>query len=157
MNRSKRVRRRVGDVVSIPLSQMRFGFGWVLEEPLVAFFDHEDANRQPSAEQIAQYPVAFRIWVMNHAITEGRWPVIGRVAITQELKEAPWFFKQDPLSGRLTITRDGAVEIPSTLEQCSHLERAAVWEPEHVEERLRDHFAGMPNKWVNSMRPSLSR
>ena len=28
---------------------------------------------------------------------------------------------------------------------------AAVWDPQHVEDRLRDHFAGLPNKWVQSL------
>ena len=31
--------------------------------------------------------------------------------------------------------------------------RLAVWEPAHVEDRLRDHYAGAPNKWVESLRP----
>jgi len=36
--------------------------------------------------------------------------------------------------------------------ECEGLERCAVWEPEHVEDRLRDHFAGKPNVWVESLR-----
>jgi len=32
------------------------------------------------------------------------------------------------------------------------LERAAVWGPSHVEDRLRDHYAGRKNKWVESLR-----
>lgn len=30
-----------------------------------------------------------------------------------------------------------------------------VWSPEHVEDRLRDHFAGRPNKWEESLRRSI--
>ena len=40
-------------------------------------------------------------------------------------------------------------------EECVGLERAAVWEPEHVEDRLRDHFAGRSNRWVESLKPSV--
>jgi len=40
VNRKRRVRRKVGDVVSIPLGDNRVAFGWVLEEPLFAFFDY---------------------------------------------------------------------------------------------------------------------
>jgi hypothetical protein len=27
-----------------------------------------------------------------------------------------------------------------------------VWAAEHVEDRLRDHYAGRPNQWVESLR-----
>jgi hypothetical protein len=38
-----------------------------------------------------------------------------------------------------------------------------VWEPEHVEERIRDHYAGRANRWAESLRiqeppnPALQR
>jgi hypothetical protein len=153
MTRKSKLRRRVGDVVAIPLGSGRFGFGWVLEEPLIAFFDSEGSGSHLDVEQIARRPIAFRIWVMNHAVTSGRWPVMGHVDVNPESHEPPCFFKQDPLSGRLTITRDGSTETAASPEQCTGLERAAVWEPDHVEDRLRDHFAGVPNRWVESMKP----
>jgi hypothetical protein len=66
------------------------------------------------------------------------------------------FFKQDPISGELSIYweewRDGSWhEEPATLDECAELERAAVWDPVHVEGRLRDHFAGTPNTWAASL------
>lgn len=48
-----------------------------------------------------------------------------------------------------------SVENPATPEECAVLERAAVWDPGHVEDRLRDHFAGQSNKWVESLRLKL--
>ena len=41
---------------------------------------------------------------------------------------------------------------PATREQCLGLERAAVWEPENIESRLADHYAGRPNAWADSLR-----
>lgn len=60
-------------------------------------------------------------------------------------------FQQDPMSGALSIyweKPDGSWgEDPATRAQCAGLERTAVWDPEHLEDRLRDHRAGRPNRW----------
>jgi hypothetical protein len=153
MKRKQRLRRKLGDIVSIPLGEGRVGFGWVLGEPLMAFFDYSnDSDQIPSVEKISQAPLAFRIWVMNHALTEGIWPVIGHAPIPDELATPPWFFKQDPLSRKVSITQTGAEEMPAENVQCEQLECAAIWEPDHVVDRLRDHFAGRSNKWVESMK-----
>ncbi|MBZ4417073.1 immunity 26/phosphotriesterase HocA family protein [Myxococcus sp. RHSTA-1-4] len=152
MSAARRVRRRVGDIVAIPLSEGRLAFAWVLPEPLMAFFDFRAREPAPPVEEIAGKPIAFSLWVMNHAVTSGLWPVLGRVTVPEELLRPPAFFKQDPLSGALSITHDGGDERPASREECLHLERAAVWEPGHVVDRLEDHFAGRPNKWVESLR-----
>lgn len=89
---------------------------------------------------------------MRKALTSGRWPRIGRVAVPEELSTPPWFFKQDPISRVLSLTKDGGAEIPATLQSISGLECAAVWSANHVEDRLRDHFDGRPNQWVESLR-----
>jgi hypothetical protein len=38
-----------------------------------------------------------------------------------------------------------------TPEECVGLERAAVWDAEHVTARLRDHYSGRPNAYLESM------
>ena len=151
--KQKRFRRKVGDIVAIPLGEGRVGFGWVLEEPLVAFFDYStDADHIPAVQVILRAPIAFRILVMNHAFTRGTWPVIGHAQIPDELATSPWFFKKDLISGKVTLTQTGAEEVPAENNEWEHLECAAVWEPFHVVDRLQDHFAGRPNKWVESMK-----
>lgn len=151
-DRRRRQRRRVGDVVVVPLSDDRLGFAWVLDEPLMAFFDLI-AREEPTVEEIVRRPVLFRIWVMNYAVTRGIWPVLGHAELSTELRESPWFFKQDPINQRLSITRSGGEETPADLATCQRLECAAVWDPEHVASRLEDHFAGRPNRIVASLRP----
>jgi hypothetical protein len=39
----------------------------------------------------------------------------------------------------------------ATREETEGLEPAAVWEPEHIADRLEDHYAGRPNRWLKSM------
>lgn len=150
----KSIRGKVGDVLSIPLSGGRHGYAWVLSKSLMAFFDYfSPSDAAVSVQELVTKPIAFKIWVMKHAVTDGTWPIIGRVPVPGELMKSPEFFKQDPLNGRLSITLNGGDERPASLDDCRSLERAAVWEPSHVVERLEDQFAGRENKWVKSLRP----
>jgi hypothetical protein len=155
MARRRKVRRTPGDVVAVPLGDGRRGFGLVLEGPLVAFFSFAaPQGAEPPVDEIVRAPVAFRIWVMNRPISGGEWPVVGHVAeIPPALREPPWFFKQDLITGKLTVGRTGAEELPPEPGQVDRLERAAVWSANHVVDRLVDHLAGRPNVWVESLRP----
>ncbi|PHR97587.1 MAG: hypothetical protein COA78_27390 [Blastopirellula sp.] len=150
--RKRKIKIVPGDIVSIELQEGEIGYGRVLEET-IAFYD---AKSPPAytVEEIVARPILFKIWVMDYAIKDGILPVIGHVELEEELLEEPLFFKKDTISGRLTIYRDSTgEEVPATIEECEDYECAAVWDPEHIVDRLVDHFAGRPNAWVESMRP----
>lgn len=153
--RAARSRRKVGNVLRIELAQDQHAYAWTLPEPLVAFFDIQELGRNTALaiEELVRSPIAFRIFVMNSALTRGPWTVVGFSPPPASVLEPPWFFKQDILTGALTKTLTGEEEISIELSEAEQLECAAVWEAEHVEDRLRDHFAGRPNKWVERMRP----
>jgi len=143
------MRRKVGSVVRIQLNEREFAFAQVLKEPLCAFFHYKSENPAPSIETIIASPIAFCIWVRNKPITSGEWPVLGVAAVSPSIDQHPAFFKKDVVSGKLFITHDGAGdEEPVTADRIAGLECAAVWESAQVVERLRDHFAGRPNYWV---------
>jgi hypothetical protein len=153
MSKKRKIRPTHGSIVAIPLPDGTYGYGRVLREPLIAFYDLQSSEILP-VDAVLPRSVAFTLWVMNHPITDGHWPVIGSAPQTSDLVDEPLFFKRDAITGALTIYRDSSgEEVPATKEQCASLERAAVWEPDHVIERLQDHFAGRPNRWVNDLRP----
>ena len=148
------VRRREGDLLKIDLGDDRHSYAQVAAEPLIVFFDGSFTHDLPP-DQIASLPVLFRIWVANHAIKRGRWAVAGRAVLTLQDRKEPFFYKQDVITGRLTLYHSSFAqtnwERAATLAECGGLENAAVWEPEHVEDRLRDHYAGKRNKWLDSL------
>lgn len=158
---STRRRRIPGQIVEIGLGQGKKSYARVLNEPLFAFYDKiYDASNELNPSQMIELPVAFKIDVMNSAVTTGRWPVIGRIDLSPDLEEVAKFCKQDIVTGALFIYQEVPdlapyFERPATIEECEGLEVAAVWDAEHVEDRLRDHFAGRPNKWVEQLRPKL--
>ena len=148
---AKRQSRKVGDILRIRLDDGGFSFARVLEEPLMAFYDLK-SDSTPSLSEIVDKPIIFFIWVMSRAVKTGRWEVIGNVALDHELELPPKFFNQDALDKKFTIIYNDD-ESPATREECENLERAAVWDPEHVEDRLCDHYVGVPNMWVESLKP----
>ena len=141
-----------GSVFEVTLDNGSLAYGIVVEFPLVAFFDLSASNRQ-SLEDIISRDVLFRIWIMRSAIGKNGWPVIGCTSVPPHLTVTPTFYKFDSIARKFSIYSNGS-ETPATREQCLPLECASVWSAAHVEARLADHFAGRPNRWVESLRAS---
>ncbi|CAM2942720.1 immunity 26/phosphotriesterase HocA family protein [Vibrio neptunius] len=147
----KKTRRKIGDVVKIRLDNNEICFGHVLKEPLVAFYDMKvEAESIVRIDDVVESPILFKVWVMNNAITSGRWEVIGNVELSESLSEPVTFFKQDRINKKVTLY-DDSKDIPSTYQECLGLERASVWGANHIEDRLRDHYLGVENIWVKSL------
>lgn len=151
--RKSRPRPRSGDVYRIDLGDGRFASCQALRLPLYAFFDSLSTDPSgPDPAEIVHGPVLFKVWVMSRAITSGRWVRIGAAPVRKDFLVPERFFKQDDFDPRAISIYCQGEERPATFDECTGLECAAVWDAEHVEDRLRDHYAGRPNPWVESMR-----
>ena len=148
---AKRQKALEGAFVKISLGDKKYAYGRILKEPLYAFYDGEAEGDLPLLE-IQSKPILFRVWVMNKAVTSGRWEIVGVAPLEEDLKVEPRFFKFDRVGKKLNIYYRQQ-ESPATWEECKDLECAAVWSAEHVEDRLRDCFLGRPNKWVEALKP----
>jgi hypothetical protein len=62
---------------------------------------------------------------------------------------------QDIGSGQCEIIDEAFNARPAAPEECVGLEGVAVWDPTHVEDRLRDHYAGRPNAHLAYMKVKL--
>lgn len=146
----KSKKRKVGDLVKIPLGDGMHTYAHVLQEASFAVYDCRVAD-ELAVEQVVGRPVLFFVAVMDHALKKGRWTIVGHSPLDDRLRRPPTFI-QDPLNkNSFSIYENGQIK-PSTREQCVGLERMAVWEPEHVEERIRDQYAGHNNKWVELLK-----
>jgi hypothetical protein len=141
-------------VVEIPLGEGRRGFARDLGLE-VEFYDRQGKDGEPvEITELEGTPVAFRVSVMDSAFKpSSAWRSIGKLPLREGESPNSRFAKQDALTGALSIywedTSAGTWhEEPATLDECAGLETAAVWSANHIEDRLRDHFAGEPNKWV---------
>jgi hypothetical protein len=145
-----RQRFTVGAIVRVPLDDRWHAYAWMVPEVDFAFFDLR-ANKELAIEEIVTHPIAFRVGVHKSAWATGRWHKVGKSEPPAEVLAPPPTFIEDPLTGRFSIYLNGKIR-PANREECVGLDRCAVWSPEHVEDRLRDHFAGVPNKWVENLR-----
>ena len=138
-------------MVEIPLGEGRRGFGRDLGLE-VEFYDRQGTDGEAvDFTELEGTPVAFRVWVMDSAFKPSSpWRSIGKLPLRKGESPNSRFAKQDALTGALSIYWDGHEE-PATLDDCAGLEIAAVWSANHIEDRLRDHFAGKTSKWVTSM------
>ena len=152
--------RQPGRVVRIPLGDGMVGWGRQLRNVRVEFYERFDAEtdaEQVDPREVARCEVAFTVAVMDRAFRRnGGWTLLDVVPLSEkEESETYRSVKQNPVSGAVTIyweKPDGSSgEDIATRAACAGLERSAVWDPEHIEDRLRDHRAGRPNKWVDSL------
>jgi len=149
----KSKKRNVGDVVKIFLGDGTHTYARVLLDASFAVYDSRVTEELP-IEEVINRPVLFFVAVMDHAVRKGRWPILGHSPLEDQLRPSPRFI-QDPLDkNSFSVYENGHIR-RATRQECVGLERAAVWEPEHVEARLRDHYAGRKNKMVEEDRKGL--
>lgn len=152
--------RAPGRVVRIDLGDGHCAYGRQLLGPTVEFYLRQGVvGETVDLLDLVESQVAFTVWVMDYAFKRnGAWDLLDVVELTdEEEKRVHRWAKKDRISGALSIywsdrwsgTRG---EEPASREDLEGLEVAAVWDPEHIEDRLRDHFAGRPNKWVELLR-----
>jgi hypothetical protein len=147
----KAQKRVVGDIVRVDLSDGFRSYARVLNEALFAFYDNRLGEELP-LNRIIALPILFQVPVMDHAVKRGRWVIVGNAPLDDRLLNPPPRFMQDAIrKDRFRIYVNGQIR-PATKEECVGLEREAVWDPTHAEDRLRDHYAGRKNKWVESLK-----
>ena len=141
----------LGSIIKIELINGTFCFARKLKNPLYAFYDINTKDTIPPLEEIIASNILFKIWVMDRVISSNRWIKIGKLDLEDELYKPVTFCHQNALNKKVYLYINGEKSI-TTKEECNKFERTAVWEPEHVEDRLRDYFSGENNKWVESLR-----
>lgn len=147
-------KRKVGSIVKIKIGDGYHTYARVLDKASIAVYDCKTNKNISSLEEIILKPILFIVAIYNDVITKGRWEIVGIIPLEESLKELPMQFIQDKLNPKhfeLYNPNTGIIT-PATLEQCLHLERAAVWEAEHVEERIRDYYDGKPSIWVENLK-----
>ena len=138
-------------MVRIDLGDGTRTFARVMGEACFAFYNSRTAADLDMGEVLAR-PVLFVVPVMDHAVTRGRWLRVGHVPLAGALAELPPLFIQDKINPtKFFVYRNGEMK-PASRAECEGLECCAAWDPTHVEDRLRDHYAGRANKWLESMR-----
>lgn len=144
-----------GTFLRIPLADGSFAYGRVLAAPYVAFSTARTTAPSDDLDAIAETPLLFTQAVRMP--WPERWASIGRRELDGEAAQPVVQFVQDAIDHRrCTIIDSEGRGRTATPEECIGLERAAVWEARHIEERLLDTFLNRPNAAEIQARVRLS-
>lgn len=149
----KRQKLTIGAIVKIDLGSGEYGYGRILDKSSFAFYDIKTKEDITDLHYIVSKPILFIIAVYDNVVKSGRWLKIGDLPLEEELQVLPLKFIQDKINpNQFEIYNPNTGEMKvAKKEDCLGLECAAVWNGEHVESRLRDHFVGKKNIWVEQM------
>jgi hypothetical protein len=143
-----------GAVRRMDLDERRHTYARMLSDhPYHAIYDAvTEADLAP--DEVVARPVLFVLAVADRAYQ--RWPKVGEVPLARAPVAIPEFFVQDRFNPQQCRIMDYHGNMrPASPEECVGLEPAAVWDPEHVEQRLRDHLAGQENPHLAHMQVKL--
>jgi len=144
---------REGSLLRISLGDGTDVFARVIPNSQVAVYAHRVSQGDAPPPGVFGSKPLWKLTVMKSALISGRWKVVDARPLEPELASPVEYFMRDRLTGRYSVYRssDGHTR-DSTFEECKGLEAAAAWEAEHVEDRLRDYFAGRPNAWAEQLK-----
>ena len=144
-----------GAVVAVPLDDRHYIYAQMLDFPEYAFFDCRTLDKLSAREAVA-LPVLFRLWVTASGHSQGRWRKVGTASVSPALQVPVRRFNQDMLRPQdIRLTLDGCNGPLVSPAECEGFECAAIWDAQGVEDRVRSHYAGMPDRRAVSLRPKV--
>lgn len=148
------VRWAPGGVLRIDLGSGGHAWAVMLAEfPHVAFYSMEDGPRE--GKSLPAAPL-FVVPVERVAYSRGGWGEVLFRLPAAALPPIPLYFRQDDyaVDSCVLVDRDGS-ERRAGPQECVGLEREAVWGDTHVEDRLRDYYAGRRNEMAEQAKVRL--
>jgi hypothetical protein len=140
-----------GAFIRIPLTDGSYAYGRLREFPFVTFYNFRTDEPVSDLNEIASKPILFTLAV--HKSVLNSWEIIGQKPLEEHMNVPIKLFKQDIADyTKCQILDTDGNKRPAEPEECIGLERDAVWEANHVEDRLLDTFLNRPNKWVESLK-----
>ena len=138
----------------IPLKDGSYAYGRLRNFPLVSFYDFNSKAPVQDVDKIGARPILFSVLVHKSALK--KWKVIAKRPLEENLRRGITRFLQDIGDpSKCTIADEDGNERAVTPSECVGLERSAVWEDSHVEDRLLDAINGRPNKWYENLKVKL--
>ena len=128
-----RKRIKLGDVYVIPLPNGKYAFGRVFDDAGFGVYKHigESMEDTPKCEEYQ-----FNVGVYEHALKSGDWTVIeNRPFKDEEEAFPPPSCIIDSISGKYSIYHKGEIRC-STKSECEGLEITAVWDSNHITDRI---------------------
>ena len=134
-----------GGIVKIKFNESCHTYGRILNYGDVALYDYKTNHEITDLVEIIKRPIIYKMIVNDAAVKHGRWPIIGVVPLEEELKNTKYYLEEIGRPDLCKIIENGKIRFNVPKAEGIGLEVGAVWDPIHVEEFLRDHYAGREN------------
>lgn len=148
-NKPKRQRITVGSILEIPIDGKYYVYAQILPEAQYVFFDYHSPIPLSDFSILESVPILFVIAVYDYVVNKGLWLKVGKLPIRNDLEIMPMKYMYDKFNNKYDLYNPNTGEVtPSTKDAVRGLERAAVWGENHVEDRIRDYYNGVPCIWL---------
>ncbi|MDR3693813.1 immunity 26/phosphotriesterase HocA family protein [Mucilaginibacter sp.] len=142
----------IGAFLRVPIDEKDHTYGRIISKLVYAFYDFKTDLEITNLELIEKSNVLFKLIIHRDAVTKGYWKIIGIKELPEDLKVPVPFFKQEIGNpDECSIVAEDESR-KATQQQCVGLERLAVWEHDHIEQRLRDYYNGVRNNDTIALR-----
>ncbi|MEQ1644863.1 MAG: Imm26 family immunity protein [Pyrinomonadaceae bacterium] len=129
-----RIRRKIGDVIQIALPDGRFAYGRLYDDASVGIY--ERLTDMPNMPPIGSREFKFHVGIYDDVVTKERVQIVGHDKfIEPESEWPPPTYILDPISGEYSLYHQGVIKKASR-EECEGLEEAAVWDLQHIIDRI---------------------
>jgi hypothetical protein len=137
----KNQKRILGSILNIDLGNGYHSYARILKNAEYAFYDIK-TNIDIEVDEIISKPILFILSVYDDVITNGRWEIVGEKPLESSFDALPMNYIQDPIDpNKFQIYDPNTGEMfDAQKEDCIGLGEAAVWDAEHVEERIRKYY-----------------
>jgi hypothetical protein len=140
----KKKKPKLGDIIAIPLPDGSYAFGRLYKEGTLAIFKEraKDINEIPD-EIPEKNGYEFFVTVYRDLLSDGQWTVVGNIPFDNDDDAwRPPSYIKDALNGNFSIYEHGEIR-PASEQQCKGLEATAVWDRNHLVDRLMGN-----DKWT---------
>ncbi|PLK42138.1 Imm26 family immunity protein [Emticicia sp. TH156] len=145
----KRQRETPGSIFSIKIDEKNYSFGRILNGGSAEFYDYKSDSEEVDINFLIEQKVIFYAIVFSHAITKGRWHIIGKTVLGDNYKNFPKYYLPDVADENYYRIMDNFGIHDSTKEACRGLELGYIWEPQSIEQRLVDYYNNEVNEEYN--------
>lgn len=147
-----RQKETIGAFVRVPIDETYHTYGRIINNLVYAFYDFRTESEISDFKLIEKSNILFKLIVHRSAVTKGYWKIIGLQELPEDLKiPVPFFTQTIGNHNDCSIVTDGnSIKVEPI--DCIGLERLAVWEHDHVEQRLKDYYNGVRNNYAYALR-----
>lgn len=130
----------LGAVCQISLPDGRYAYGRIFKDASIAIY--RTVTLRPKSPPIGEREYRFVVGIYDDVPGSARCPIVGQDAFA--VNEDPWpppCKVVDPITGALRIYHRGEMRPATDDDGTDGLERAAVWDLDHLTERIRDSLS----------------